>query len=140
MPTEKNIKTPERLWELFTEFVEHETQTPWEVQDFVGHTGKEVTKRFQVPIVWEAFECYLADKGVINDLGDYAANTDDRYSEYTTIVTRIRNFIFANNFKGAAVGQFQQNIIARKLGLIDKKGDDTKKGEINHTITGMKIE
>jgi hypothetical protein len=121
MAKHKYIETPEKMWELFEEFVEHETATPFEVKEWVGKDGNEVTKKLQVPILWEAFEVWLADKGLIQDLKDYASNKDDRYKEYAPIVTRIRNYIFANNLKGAAVGVFQQNIIARKLGLTDKK-------------------
>jgi hypothetical protein len=40
-----------------------------------------------------------------------------RYSEYTTIITRIRQNCFVQNFKGASVGLFNPNLIARKLGL-----------------------
>ena len=138
MSTEKSIESPEKLWELFEDFVKHEQEQPWEIQEFVGHTGKEVTKKFQVPILWEAFEVWLADQDVITTLKDYSSNRDGRYKEYVPIVARIRNYIFANNLKGASVGVFQQNIIARKLGLIDKKGVDHS-GEINHKITGMEI-
>ena len=47
----------------------------------------------------------------------YASNKNDRYSEFSTIITRIRKNCFVNNFNGAAVGLFSPNIIARKLGL-----------------------
>jgi hypothetical protein len=75
----------------------------------------------QVPITFEGFECYLADREIINDLGDYSKNDDNRYTEYAPIITRIRKNCFVNNFKGAAVGLFNPNLIAKKLGLIDKQ-------------------
>ena len=120
MAKHKYIETPEKLWELFTEFIEHEKSNPLFKVDYVGKDGEKVNTPLQVPITFEAFECWLADKGVINDLGHYVANTDDAYSEYRTIITRIQKNCFAQNFKGASVGLFNANIIARKLGLTEK--------------------
>jgi hypothetical protein len=60
------------------------------------------------------------DQGVIEDLGDYAKNKDERYNEYAPIITRIRKNCFVHNFRGASVGLFNANIIAKKLGLSEK--------------------
>ena len=54
-------------------------------------------------------------------MGTYSANRDGRYTDYVPIVSRIRNNCFSQNFKGAAVGLFNANLIAKKLGLIEKK-------------------
>jgi hypothetical protein len=83
------------------------------------------------PITFEGFECYLADLGIINDLGDYSKNKDDRYNDYTPIITRIRNNCFVQNFKGASVKLFDANLISRKLGLIEKSQSEVK---IEHPI------
>ena len=42
------------------------------------------------------------------------------YPEYLPIITRIKQFCFSQNFKGASVGLFNANIIAKKLGLSEK--------------------
>jgi hypothetical protein len=120
MAKHKYIESPEILWNLFAEFVEHESKNPMYKREYVGKDGKEVDTALQVPITFEAFECWLADNNIINDLGDYSCNKDGRYKDYTTIITRIRNNCFAQNFKGAAVGLFNANLIAKKLGLVDK--------------------
>lgn len=140
MAKKKYIETPEKLWELFTEYVEHERDNPMYKVDYVGRDGNKVLTPLQTPITFEGFECWLADKGVIEaGLGDYQSNKDGRYSEYATIITRITNNCFAQNFKGAAVGLFNPNLIAKKLGLIDRKEIDAK-GTINlKDITGMEI-
>jgi hypothetical protein len=104
--------------------------------EYVGKEGDKVNTALQVPITFEGFECYLADEGIISDLGHYAANTDGKYDEYRTIITRVRNNCFSQNFKGAAVGLFNANLISRKLGLADKK-DNNNTGSIQ--ITGMDI-
>jgi hypothetical protein len=88
--------------------------------EYVGKEGREEFKPLSVPITFEGFECYLADKDIIQDLGDYASNKNGRYKRFSTIITRIRKNCFVNNFNGAAVGLFSPNLIARKLGLTDK--------------------
>jgi DNA-packaging protein gp3 len=42
--------------------------------------------------------------------------------DFNTIITRIEEVVYQQKFEGAAVGAFQQNIIARDLGLVDRKG------------------
>ena len=133
MAKPKYIESPERLWELFTQYVDHERKSPLFKREYVGKDGIEVDTPLQVPITFEGFECYLWDLGIINDLGDYASNKDGRYTNYATIITRIRQNCFVQNFKGASVGLFNPNIIAKKLGLIDKsesKVDSDNKHEI----------
>lgn len=116
----KKIESPERLWELFTFYVEHEAKHPMFKREYVGKEGEPVDTALQVPITFEGFECYLADNDYIADLGDYSSNKENRYKEFATIITRIRNNCFSQNFKGAAVGLFNANLIAKKLGLIEK--------------------
>ena len=57
---------------------------------------------------------------VISHLSDYSANKDNKYSEYSTIITRIKRNCFVHNLRGASVGLFNANIIAKKLGLSEK--------------------
>ena len=92
-------ESPERLWELFTQYVDHERKSPLFKREYVGKDGIEVDTPLQVPITFEGFECYLWDLGIINDLGDYASNKDGRYTNYATIITRIRQNCFVQNFK-----------------------------------------
>ena len=109
-----------KLWELFTNYVDKEARSPLYRRDYVGKDGDERDTPLQVPITFEGFECYLADEGIIQDLGDYSKNDGNRYNDYAPIITRIRKNCFVQNFKGASVGLFNANIIAKKLGLIEK--------------------
>ena len=120
MAKHKYIETPEKLWELFEQYVNHEQSNPMFKIEYVGKEGDKVNTPLQVPITFEGFECYLADNNIIEDLGKYSANTDNAYSEYVTIITRIRKNCFVQNYKGASVGLFNANLIAKKLGLISK--------------------
>jgi hypothetical protein len=124
MPTKqshsKYIESPDKLWELFIDYVKHEQSNPYHKVDYVGKNGERVLTPLPTPITFVGFECYLADKGIINSLGDYSSNKGGKYSDYSTIITRIQNNCYVQNFKGAAVGLFNPNLIARKLGLTDK--------------------
>jgi hypothetical protein len=120
MAKHKYIETPEKLWELFKSYVLHEKQNPMYKTEYVGKDGRAELTALETPITFEGFECYLMDQGIIEDLGDYSKNKDGRYSEYAPIITRIRKNCFVHNFKGASVGLFNPNIIAKKLGLSEK--------------------
>lgn len=122
----KYIETPDVLWSLFQEYVLFESNNPMYKIEYVGKDGRIEHTPLETPITFEGFECYLADKGVINDLGDYASNKGGAYESYSTIVTRIQKNCFVHNFKGASVGLFNPNIIAKKLGLVEKTQTDVK--------------
>jgi hypothetical protein len=117
---QKYIETPEKLWELFCDYVKKEAANPMYKVEYVGKEGDRVETPLQVPITFEGFECYVADLDIIQDLGDYSNEKQESYASYRPIITRIRNNCFVQNFKGASVGLFNANIISRKLGLTDK--------------------
>ena len=54
--------------------------------------------------------------------------------EFTVIITRIRETIYSQKFVGAAADLLNPNIIARELGLIDKKDLTTDGEKINKPI------
>jgi len=117
---EKYIESPDVLLRHFKDFVKFEVEHPLYKREYVGKDGNPVDTALQVPITFEGFECYCFENGIIKDLGHYASNRDGAYDAYVTIITYIRTFCFSNNFKGAAVGLFNPNIIAKKLGLVEK--------------------
>jgi hypothetical protein len=126
----KNIKTPEILWKLFEDYVKHEAENPMHKVEYVGKEGRVERTPLETPITFMGFECWLWDNQYINDLGDYQKNTDGRYTEYAPIITRITQNCYVHNFKGASVGIFNANIIARKLGLTEKQ----EVSQTTHTI------
>jgi hypothetical protein len=121
MAKHKYIETPERLWQLFEAYVAHEQLSPMYKTEYVGKDGNMVRTALETPITFEGFECYLADEGVVVNLSGYEANKDGSYDEYLPIITRIKQNCFVHNFKGASVGLFNPNLIARKLGLTEKR-------------------
>ena len=130
MPTKKGqskyIENSDILWELFENYVLHERNNPMYKIEYVGKEGRIEHTPLETPITFEGFECYLGDKHIINSLGDYVSNKGGSYDEYSTIITRIQKNCFVHNFKGASVGLFNPNIIAKKLGLIDRIQNDIK--------------
>ena len=119
MAKHKYIQTPEILWEYFKAYVKHESDNPMIKVEYAGKDGEQRNTPLETPITFEGFECYLADQEIITDLGHYSANTDGAYDDYRTIITRVKNNCFVHNYKGAAVGLFNANLIARKLGIKD---------------------
>lgn len=121
MGKNKYIEPPQKLWELFEDYVAHERDNPMTKVEFVGRDARPEVIKLETPITFDGFECYLADRNIIEHLSDYSANTKGNYDDYSTIITRIQKNCFVNNFKGASVGLFNPNLIARKLGLTDKQ-------------------
>jgi hypothetical protein len=128
MPKPKLIETPEKLLQLFKDYVKHESENPMYRVDYVGKEGKQVKTPLETPITFDGFEVYLFQNEIISDLGHYSCNKDGRYSEYVPIIAYIRKHCYIHNFKGAAVKLFDPNLIARKLGIKDSS-DVTTNGE-----------
>jgi hypothetical protein len=124
----KNIETPEKLLELFKDYVKHESENPMHRIEYVGKEGKQVKTPLETPVTFDGFEVYLFQKGIISDLGHYSRNKHERYSDYVPIIAYIRKHCYIHNFKGAAVKLFDPNLIARKLGIKDSS-DVTTNGQ-----------
>jgi len=117
----KNIESPEQLWKLFRQYKTWAKENPYLKQDFVGKDADQVTRKLERPLSWVGLEVYLFERMIISDLGDYERNKDNRYAEFTTIIRAIKAYIEQDQFEGASVGVYKENIIARKLGLADKQ-------------------
>lgn len=145
----KNIESPEQLWLLFRKYCVWAKENPREKQDFVGKDGDEITRKLERPLSFAGFEVYLMERMIITDLGDYERNKENRYENFATIIRAIKKFIEVDQFEGAAVGLYKENIIARKLGLadkqearqVDKDGNDVPTGAVNVVLPpGMNID
>jgi len=72
----------------------------------------------QTPMSIESFCLFMdIDRGTWDN---YESNIGN-YKDFFNITTRVRAIIESNQFEGATVGAYNPNIIARKLGLIDKQ-------------------
>jgi len=122
----------EIAWQQYFEWVDN---NPWykseaiKSGDMAGTIIKVPTSR---PYTELGF-CVFHDLGekYLRELSGYLEGKEDKVSlELTAILTRARAKCYNQKFEGAAVGAFNANIIARDLGLVDKKEmDHTTKGE-----------
>ena len=117
----KYIETPEKLWELFLEYVNHVKSNPRKKMVFVGKEGNKDYEELERPLTFDGFEIHLAINGVINSLGDYVSNKDGKYDDYSTICTRVKKYIRDDQISGGMVGQYNSSITQRLNGLVDKQ-------------------
>lgn len=134
MGIHKKIESPEKLLEYFRQYKDYEENNRLHKIEYVGREGMRVETPLHYPLSMEAFKSWLFVNGIISDLSDYVKNKDGRYSDFTPIITHIKEFIFAHNFKGASVQLLNPNLIARQLG-IKEQTDVTSDNEKIHSLT-----
>jgi hypothetical protein len=120
MGKHKYIETPEKMWELFEQYKAYTKSRPILVQDFVGKDGDEVNRKKERPLTIDGFECWCYDNEIISDLSNYFANSDNKYSDYSTICSRIRKAVRTDQIEGGMSGIYNPSITQRLNGLTDK--------------------
>lgn len=124
MGKNKYIETPEKMWEIFGEYRKSVKETPILVQDFVGKDGDEVNRKKERPLTLDGFECWCFDNGIISDLSQYFANTEQRYTDYQTICRAIRKTIRNDQISGGMAGIYNPSITQRLNGLVEKTNNE----------------
>lgn len=117
----KNIDTPELMMQHFSDYVKETKANPFKVKDWVGKDAYEVKREKERPLTMEGFENYCYLNGIINDLGDYFSNKDNRYNDFTTICSRIRLIIRQDQIEGGMANIYNPSITQRLNGLADKQ-------------------
>lgn len=120
MGKNKYIESPEKLKEYFLSYEKEVKNNPFLVKDWVGKDGDEVYREKEKPLTIEGFECWLADNDIIQDLGDYLSNKDNRYAEYATICSYIKKKTRKDQIEGGMAGIFNPSITQRLNGLAEK--------------------
>ena len=133
MAKHKYIESPEKMWELFIEYQDNTKTNPKKKNDFAGKDADEVIKKLERPLTMEGFENYVADKDIIDNMAQYFANTEGRYTKYQSICSRIRRTIRQDQIEGGMVGIYNPSITQRLNGLAEKT-DGTLKVE-NYDVT-----
>lgn len=117
MPTNKNIQTPELLYDYFKQYCNF-AKANFKKEYVYNHKhDKQVGIDREIPLTWDGFEIWLRTNKIIVRLDDYKSNKDNRYSEYADIIHAINQEIYEDKFTGSVAGVFNPNIIARDLGL-----------------------
>lgn len=113
---DKLFETPELLWEAACEYFEWCDENPLMEVDFKGKDADRVELPRMRAYTIHGLTRYLdCNSKYFNDFK--AAN----HEGFSDILTRIMEIIYDQKFTGAAAGFLNPNIIARDLGLADKK-------------------
>jgi len=122
----KLIANSLEMWSLFERYRDETKKNPRKKMVFGGKDFSSDYELLERPLTLEGFENWCSDQGIIEDLGDYFANTDKRYSDFTTICSRIRKTIRQDQIEGGMVGQYNPSITQRLNGLIEKSQVEVK--------------
>lgn len=119
--------TPEEFEKAWEDYFNYCDENPWykneaiKSGDFAGQLVKIPTSRPYTEVGFCAFHnlglkyLYQLEKTLEKD------NKTEDEIKLSNILTRAKAKCYAQKFEGAAVGVFNANIIARDLGLADKK-------------------
>ena len=132
MGKRKYIETPEKMWEYFLAYKKEVKSNPILVQDYVGKDAEMVYRQKDRPLTIDGFECWCYDNEIISDLSQYFANTEQRYTDYQTICSRIRKAVRTDQIEGGMAGIYNPSITQRLNGL-------TEKQEIKHDVTSFEF-
>lgn len=127
----KNINDPQVMWDLFIEYKTKVKDNPRLKHVHVGKDAFSTNEKLEVPLTMEGYENYVADKNILADLGDYFRNKDGRYSDFTTICSRIKGVIRQDQIEGGMVGVYNPSITQRLNGLAEKVEQRVEGGIFN---------
>ncbi len=122
----KNIESPEKLWQLFEDYIKKTKSTPFLVRDWVGKDADEVNREKEKPLTLEGFENHCFTEGIISDLGDYFKNKEERYTQFAPICRAIKSFIRQDQIEGGMAGIYTPSITQRLNGLVEKTSNENK--------------
>ena len=127
---DKLFATPELLWEATGEFFQWILDNPLEETDFRGKDADRVILPHIRPFTMQGLCSYLdCSTSYFRTFKSTLLKKDDKLSkDFLSVLTRIEETVYRQKFEGAATGFYNANIIARDLGLTDKK-DLTSAGE-----------
>jgi len=114
---DKLFSSPDILWEECCKYFEATDKRKWVEKDWVGKDAKAVERKTDTPYTLSGLFLFLnIDQ---NTWARY--RKDEPYRDFWEIVSRVDQIIYTQKFEGAVVGAYNANIIARDLGLTDKK-------------------
>lgn len=120
--------SPSLLWESACEYFEWCSNNPWHKQEAIksgelaGTTMSIPTAR---PFTMHGLCLYLDCSTSYFREFKRTATEDKR--DFLTVIEKIEEIVYQQQFEGATVGAYNANIISRSLGLVDKK-------ETDHTV------
>jgi len=128
MGRHKLVTDPQQLWDMFIDYKNETKSDPFIIVDYVGKDAIPVNRMKERALTMEGYEEYVACiDGMPWELRDYFANTDNRYSDFTTVCSRIRRAIRQDQIAGGLAGLYNPSITQRLNGLVDKQEVKTVK-------------
>jgi len=121
----KLIETPEIMWDYFLQYKSYVKSNPIIVKDWVGKDAIDIYREKERPLTIDGFECWCYDNEIISDLSNYFANSDNRYSDYSTICSRIRKAVRTDQIEGGMAGIYNPSITQRLNNLVEKTENKT---------------
>lgn len=112
------FKDPEELWVKAKEYFKECDKRPLVSREYTESQKGTFSKTTEhaIPYTWEGLYVFLS----ICHLDHYKER-----EEFSGIISHIGNIIRNQKYTGAAAGLFNSNIIARDLGLSDKRETDS---------------
>lgn len=120
MGKNKYIETPDKLWEHFENYKNETKSNPIKKHVFVGKDGNADYELIERPLTVDGFEVWCWRNEIISDLSQYFANTENRYTEYQTICSRIRKEVRNDQIEKGLAGIYNTSITQRLNALTEK--------------------
>lgn len=129
MPKNKYIESPDKMWELFSDYKKWAKENPILIEDYVGKNADRVMREKPRCLTMEGFENYVANKNLNTELSHYFSNKDERYSLYIAVCSRVKREIRQDQIEGGMAGVYNPSITQRLNNLVERKdltSDDKK--------------
>lgn len=124
---EKTFATPELLWEAACEYFTWCEENP--IKDPRSFGQRNIQRPFTIvgmcrflgvnSVYLQQMEEYLRER------------VDEQSKEFSNIIILIKETIYQQKFENAVIGVYKENIIARDLGLTDKRDITTDGDPLN---------
>lgn len=114
----KIFSSPEELWDKACEYFQWCIENQILTVEFHGKDATQCIVPKMRAFTWEGLEIFLG----IESLRWY--KTSESHKEFLQVIGVIEKIIWEQKFTGAAAGVLNANIIAKDLGLVDKKEID----------------
>lgn len=114
---DKIFQTPELLEEACFEYFEVTDKRKWHKTEFHGKDALECLVPNETPYTKTGLFVFL-------DISNDTWNLYKERKDFIEVITRVEQIIYTQKIEGASVGAFNASIVARELGLADKKQHD----------------
>ena len=125
------FKTPIDLWNACQDYFRWCDANPLLETDFRGKDATEVSLPHPRPYTLTGLCAWL---GVSERFWRDLRGSKKEDDEFSPVITRVEQIIYTNKFEGAAVGFFNANIIARDLGLADKRDISAQVNDLRKSV------